>query len=94
MILHVRLTPKGGADRMEGWGLDADGRPVLCARVRAAPVEGLANVALEQLLAKALGVRRSAVSVVRGGQSRLKAVEVEGVGAADVEAAFGPPPSV
>ena len=92
MILHVRLTPKGGADRVDGWSLDAEGRPVLAVRVRAAPVEGEANAALEQLLAKALGVRRAAVSVARGGRSRLKAVEIDGVDQAALEAAFGKPP--
>ena len=52
---------------------------MLNVRVRAQPVEGQANAALEKLLAKALGVRASAVSVARGGASRLKAVEVEGM---------------
>lgn len=89
MILHVRLTPRAASDRIDGWTRDPDGRPVLSCRVRAAPVEGEANAALEQLIAKALGVRRSAVSVTRGGQSRLKAVEVEGVDAADVERVLG-----
>jgi uncharacterized protein YggU (UPF0235/DUF167 family) len=93
LILHVRLTPKGGADRVDGWSLDPEGRPVLSARVRAAPVEGEANAALEQLLAKALGVRRSTVRVARGGQSRLKAVEIEGVDETQVAAAFGEPPA-
>ena len=62
---------------------------MLAVRVRAAPIEGEANAALEQLLAKALGVRRSAVRVARGGQSRFKAVEVDGVDLAAVEAALG-----
>jgi len=91
MRLHVRLTPKARADRIDGWTTDTDGRPVLAVRVRAAPVEGEANAALEALIAKTLGVRRSAVAVARGGQSRLKAVEVEGVDAADVERLLGPP---
>lgn len=94
MQVHVRLTPKAASDRIDGWATDAEGRAVLAVRVRAAPVEGQANAALEVLLAKALGVRRSAVSVARGGQSRLKAVEVEGVDAAAIEAAFGPYPVI
>ena len=94
MILHVRLTPRAQADRIDGWTRDAEGRPVLAVRVRAAPVEGEANAALETLLAKALGVKRSAVSVARGGQSRLKAVEIKGVEAPDVARVLGHyPPS-
>jgi uncharacterized protein YggU (UPF0235/DUF167 family) len=87
--IHVRLTPKGGADRLEGWSRDDAGRVFLKARVRAAPVEGEANAALEALIAKALGVARSRVSVARGTTQRLKTVEIEGVDAAAVEAALG-----
>jgi uncharacterized protein YggU (UPF0235/DUF167 family) len=88
--LHVRLTPRADADRIDGWTRDADGRPVLAVRVRAAPVEGEANAALTRLLATALGVRVSAVKVARGGQSRLKAVEVKGAAQSDIDRAFGP----
>jgi uncharacterized protein YggU (UPF0235/DUF167 family) len=91
VILHVRLTPKAAADRIDGWLKDADERSVLAARVRAAPVEGAANAALEGLIARALGVPRSSVRVTRGGQSRLKAVEVKGLDQATAERAFGTP---
>ena len=74
--LPVRLTPGAAVDRIGGWEADAEGRPVLKVRVRARPVEGEANAALIQLLAKALGVPRSSVSLMRGGQSRLKMIEV------------------
>ena len=89
MILHVRLTPRAAADRVDGWRRDVDGRPVLAVRVRAAPIEGEANAALEVLIAKALGVARAQVSVERGAKGRLKAVAIEGVEAADLERAFG-----
>lgn len=75
--LPVRLTPGASADRIDGWDEDADGRPVLKVRVRARPVEGEANAALAFLVARALGVPRSTVSLIRGGQSRLKMIEVE-----------------
>jgi uncharacterized protein YggU (UPF0235/DUF167 family) len=74
----VRLTPKGGADRMEGLEHGADGRAYLKARVRAVPEKGAANKALERLVAGWLGVPASAVSVVAGGTSRLKTVRVAG----------------
>ena len=78
-MLAVRLTPRGGRDGADGWALDADGRPYLKARVASAPVEGEANAALILLLSKSLGVPRSAVSLARGGQSRLKRIEVAGL---------------
>jgi uncharacterized protein len=77
--LPVRLTPGAAADRIDGWDVDADGRPVLKVRVRARPVEGEANVALLKLLAKSLGVPKSAVMLERGGQSRTKMVSVDGL---------------
>lgn len=52
---------------------------MLKVRVRARPVEGEANAALLSLLAKALGVPKSAVSLDRGGQSRTKRIAVEGL---------------
>lgn len=76
--LFVRLTPKAALDRLEGFETMADGRSHLKARVRAVPENGAANHALEKLLAKALGVSGSAVSVVAGGTARLKTVRIEG----------------
>lgn len=74
--LAIKLTPRANADRIDGWDVDPDGRPVLKVRVRAQPVEGEANAALVAFLAKALGVPRRAVSLARGGQSRLKMIEI------------------
>jgi uncharacterized protein len=76
--LFVRLTPKSSVDRFEGVETAADGRSHLKARVRAVPENGAANQALERLIAKALGVPASAISVVAGGTARLKTLRVEG----------------
>ena len=85
----MRLTPRGGRDAIEGWETDAAGREHLKARVRAAPVEGEANAALEALLARALGLPKSAVTVARGATARLKQVAVEGLDAAAARARLG-----
>ncbi len=77
--LPVRLTPGAAADRIDGWDVDAEGRPVLRVRVRARPIEGEANEALIKQLAGALGVPKSAVAIQRGGQSRTKMVVIEGL---------------
>jgi hypothetical protein len=69
----VRATPRAG--RTEIAGLHAG---ALRVRLAAPPVDGKANAALVRCLARALGVPRSAVSVVRGGSSRDKTVEVAG----------------
>ena len=80
----IKLTPRAAADRIDGWDVDPDGRPVLKVRVRAQPVEGEANAALTVFLAKTLGVPKRAVTLARGGQSRLKMVAVEGLSEAEV----------
>jgi uncharacterized protein YggU (UPF0235/DUF167 family) len=77
--LAVKLTPGAASDRIDGWDADAEGRPVLKVRVRARTIQGEANEALVRLLAKALGLPRSAVSVQRGGQSRTKSLVIEGL---------------
>ena len=92
MRLAVRLTPRGGRDAIDGWASGADGRPYLKARVAAPPVEGEANAALTVLLAKTLGVSKSAVRIAAGHTGRLKSVEIEGLDADALAAILGPPP--
>jgi len=85
--VYVDVWPKPGAKRDEpgGWHEGA-----LRAAVKAPPVEGKANAALEALLAATFGVPRGAVSVARGGKSRRKSVFIEGVDAARASAALPP----
>ncbi|HRY02250.1 MAG TPA: DUF167 family protein [Beijerinckiaceae bacterium] len=78
LSLVVRLTPKGGRDAIDGLETMSDGKAVLKARVRAVPEDGKANAALVELLAKALRVPRSAVSVATGQTSRVKTLEISG----------------
>jgi uncharacterized protein len=54
-------------------------------RVDAVPDKGKANAAVVALLAKALGVPKSAVSVVSGETARMKTLDVVGNGAALVD---------
>jgi uncharacterized protein YggU (UPF0235/DUF167 family) len=70
----VRLTPNAGVDRIDGV---VDG--AVRARVAARPIEGQANKALGDLIAGALGISRSRVTIVRGATGRVKTVELEGV---------------
>lgn len=58
--------------------------------VTAPPVDGEANAAVVELVARALGVGRGAVEVVAGHTSRRKTVAVRGVDAARVAAAVVP----
>jgi uncharacterized protein len=76
----VRLTPRGGSDRVDG----VNEAGALLVRVAAAPVGGGANAALIHLLAEELGVSRGAVRLVAGATGRQKLVAVEGIAGQDV----------
>ena len=47
-------------------------------------IDGAANEALKKLLAKALGVSKSDVEILRGDRARTKVLRVRGVSARDV----------
>jgi uncharacterized protein YggU (UPF0235/DUF167 family) len=76
--LFVRLTPRGGGDRIDGVMRASDGREYLAVRVRAIPEKGAANAALEALLAKSLGMPKGDVSVAAGHTARVKTVRLVG----------------
>jgi uncharacterized protein len=79
---HVRLTPKGGRDAVEGWESASDSSEHLKCRVRAVPEDGKANTALIALLAKTLAVPKSTIRIASGATARLKRIEIAGDGAA------------
>ena len=78
VVIACRLTPKGGRDAIDGVATLSDGTRVLLVRVRTAPEDGKANVALCKLIASSLGVAASKTRLVAGAKSRLKQVAVTG----------------
>ena len=72
---RVRVQP--GASKNEIVGVHED---ALRVRVSAAPVQGKANRALVQFLAKQLRLKRSQVEIIRGHTSRIKTIHVIGEG--------------
>jgi len=77
--LRVRVTPRGGADRIDGIQTDADGRSVVRVRVRAAPADGEANAAVIAVLAKALNLPKARLELVAGATARNKAIWIDGL---------------
>jgi uncharacterized protein (TIGR00251 family) len=73
-ILAVRVTPRSAKPGISGWRAGADGREELEVRVAEAPADGVANEAVVKLLAKALGVSRSEVTIISGHNARHKRV--------------------
>lgn len=78
VAVSLRVTPRAGANRVEGVGEDAEGRLFLRVRVTDAPEKGKANAAVIRLLAKTWRLPRSAFEVVAGESDRNKSVAVKG----------------
>lgn len=77
--LRVRVTPRGGADRIDKVDQDEDGRWRVHLRVRAAPADGQANAAVLAALARTLGIPKSRLRLTSGTSARLKTVEIDGL---------------
>ncbi len=74
VILKIYLQPK--ASKNEIVGPYRDGIKV---RITAPPVEGKANDALVQFLAKVLKISGSRIEIVRGHHSREKTLKISGM---------------
>jgi uncharacterized protein (TIGR00251 family) len=72
----VRVQPRARRNEIVE---ERDG--VVLVRVTAPPVDGKANAAICELIARRAGLAPSQVRVVRGAATRDKVVEVEGVDA-------------
>ena len=83
-VIRVRVQPRASRDEVVGWREDT-----LRLRVTAPPLDDRANDAVVLLIARAAGVPRSAVSVVRGERRRDKLVRVAGVTAASLRDKLG-----
>ena len=84
-LLRVRVQPRAPRSEIVGWRADG----TLSVRVAAPPVEGQANDALAVLLAGALSVRPSAVTVEHGARGRDKLVRITGLTPAEVRQRIG-----
>ncbi len=76
MKLRVRATPNARQSEMIGWEDDPQVGKILRVRIAATPVDGQANAALRDFLAKALGVPKSKVVLEKGSSSRFKTFDV------------------
>lgn len=86
--VRVKAQPRAKRDELVGALDDGRGGVALKVAVRAPPVEGAANEAIESLLASLLHVARSQVSVAKGTSGREKLVEIRGLARESVIAAL------
>jgi uncharacterized protein (TIGR00251 family) len=75
-VLPIRVSPRSSRPGIAGWRAAADGREELDVRVAEAPADGAANEAVLKLLAEALGLSRSQMSIISGAASRHKRVAI------------------
>ncbi len=74
VLINVRVQPRSSKKSIEE---EVEG-DVVRVKLTAPPADGAANAQLIALLSKALGIRKSAFSIVKGQASRDKVVEVQG----------------
>jgi len=77
--LQIKVVPKSSRNGIAGWMGDT-----LKVWVTAPPERGKANVAVQAVLADALGVSRESIRLIAGLQSSRKVVEIDGLAAAEV----------
>ncbi len=80
VVFSVRLQPRASRDEVVG-----EVQGALKIRVQAPAVDGRANEGLIDLLAQLLKLPKSAVRILSGDRSRIKRVEIRGVGRRHIE---------
>ena len=75
-LIPVRVTPRSSKPGIGKWREGADGREELEIRVASAPADGAANEEVRRLLAQALGLAASEVTIVSGQTSRHKRIAI------------------
>ena len=81
--LSIRVTPNAGRDEITGL---RDG--VLQVKIAAPPVEGKANKEIIEFLSRRLGVKRSAITIVKGQTGRNKVIDIEGMSREEIIGKF------
>jgi uncharacterized protein (TIGR00251 family) len=77
--IQVKLLPR--SSRAEIIGME---NKLLKVKVTSPPVDGKANKALIQLLAKTLGISKGRVEIISGKSSRLKTIRIHGLSEKDI----------
>ncbi|MEQ9490190.1 MAG: DUF167 family protein [Alphaproteobacteria bacterium] len=78
VAVSLKVAPKASQNRIQGLAADAAGGTVLRVAVTAAPEKGKANQAVIRLLAKALAVPKTSLTVISGETDRHKVIGFSG----------------
>ncbi len=83
VLLRVRVQPKASRNAV------VEACPAFYrVALSAPPVDGEANKALVEFLAKTLGVKKRQISIQSGAQSRLKTLQIESAGIEAIQTSF------
>jgi uncharacterized protein (TIGR00251 family) len=77
--LAIKVTPNAGRNEIVGLK-----EGVLYVKIAAPPDKGKANKELVDFLAGKLGIKKSAILIVKGQTSRHKSIVIEGMGGDEV----------
>ncbi len=77
--LAVKVTPNAGRNEISGFK-----EGVLQVKIGAPPDKGKANKELVDFLSEKLGVKKSAVLIIKGQTSRNKVIAVEGLSGEEI----------
>jgi len=83
VFISLRIQP--GSSRKEISGIHGEALKI---KLFAPPVEGAANKALIAFLSKALGIKKTSMSIASGERSKDKRVFIEGVTVEEMEGIF------
>ena len=78
-IIEVKVLPRSSMNRIV-----CEEKGVFKVKLTAPPVEGKANKALTELIARRLGLPKGGVEITSGERSRLKTVRIHGLASEDV----------
>jgi hypothetical protein len=88
MRLDVYIQPRASITELAGMHGDR-----IKIRIAAPPVEGAANDALIEFVARRLGIAKGRVRLISGKSSRTKSLEIDGVDSSRISSALGSPAS-
>ncbi|HDZ24311.1 MAG TPA: DUF167 domain-containing protein [Desulfobacteraceae bacterium] len=74
-IISVKVVPRSSRNQI----VADDSEGVWRLKVTSPPVEGKANKAVRQYLAKCLGIAKGRVEIISGEKAKLKSVRIEGL---------------
>lgn len=72
--IKIKVEPRSSKKGISGVFGD-----FLKVKVHAPPVAGAANEELIEILSGELGIKKSAIRIIRGSSSKVKTVEIEGI---------------